>query len=137
MPRRRHDCRIQSPRTHEAVAEAAQLTRAAASLSFPTLDYDPIRRARHWDLQQLLLWHARRALDDFWGPADEQGDPLFAVAAADYFRAAQAIGEVEPALLIERNRLAQAARTAAQRVAGGRARGRLRRAAAQGKREHA
>jgi hypothetical protein len=90
-----------------AVGDAERLTRAAASLWFPPLDYDPIRRQRQWNLQQLLLWHAARVLDDFWGPADTQGDPLFAVAAADYLRAAQAVGEVEPSLLVERNRLAK------------------------------
>jgi hypothetical protein len=90
-----------------AVGEAERLTRAAASLWFPPLDYDPIRRQRQWNLQRLLLWHAGRVLDDFWGPADAHGEPLFAVAAADYLRAAQAVGEVEPSLLVERDRLAK------------------------------
>ncbi|HKD37809.1 MAG TPA: vWA domain-containing protein [Pirellulales bacterium] len=90
-----------------SIAQAEQVARAAASFNTPALDYDPIRRARQWDLQQMLLWHASRALDDFWGSADNQGDPFFAMAAADYLRGAQAIGEVEPALLTERNRLAK------------------------------
>lgn len=92
---------------HASVVEAAQLARAAASLWSPPLEYDPIRRARQWDLQHLLLWHASRALDDFWGPADAQGDPLFAAVAADYLRGAQSIGDVEPATLVERNRIAK------------------------------
>ena len=92
---------------HRAVALAEQLARAAASFWTPPLEYDPIRRARQWDLQHLLLWHASQALDDFWGPADAESDPLFATVAADYLRAAQSIGDPEPAMLVERNRLAK------------------------------
>ncbi|HEY2146638.1 MAG TPA: vWA domain-containing protein, partial [Pirellulales bacterium] len=90
-----------------SISQAEQVARAAAAFNMPPLDYDPIRRARQWDLQQLLLWQAGRALDDFWGAADNQGDPFFATAAADYLRGAQAVGEIEPALLTERNRLAK------------------------------
>ncbi len=90
-----------------AAAEAERLTRAAASLGLPALDVDPIRRLRQWDLQRMLFAQSGRLLDDFWGATAGQSDPFFATAASDYLRAAQALGEIEPALLIERNRLAK------------------------------
>ena len=40
--------------------------RVAAALCSEFPEHDPIARLRTYDLQQLLLWHARRALNDFW-----------------------------------------------------------------------
>ncbi len=90
-------------------AQAEQLVRSAAGIGVPTLGDDPIRRLRQWDLQHLLLWHSRRALEDFWGPAQPAEQPWFVAAANDSLRGVQAIGEAEPSVLAELNRLARAA----------------------------
>ncbi len=90
-----------------AAQEADRLARAAAGLGLPALDFDPVRRLRQWDLQKLLLWNCGRALDDFWGSAAGQSDPLFSTVATDYLRAAQSLGELNSTLLVERNRLAK------------------------------
>ncbi len=87
--------------------EADRLARAAAPIGLPPLDDDPVRRLRQWDLQRLLLWNCQRALDDFWGPAHESEQPYFALAAADYLRDVQAIGEAEPAMLAECDRMSK------------------------------
>ena len=68
-------------------SRAERLARAAAAIGLPPLDEDPIGRLRQWDVQQLLLWHCRRVLEDFWGPAEPNEQPMFSLAAADYLAA--------------------------------------------------
>ena len=55
----------------------------------------------------MLLWHCRRELEDFWGPAEDSAPPFFSLAAADYLRDIQTLGEAEPAVLAETGRLAK------------------------------
>lgn len=51
---------------------------------------------RRFDLQQLMLWQARRTLDDFWdslpGKTGSEVKPYFAAVAEEYLRAAAAQG---------------------------------------------
>ena len=92
---------------------------AAAGIGVPPLDDDPVRRLRQWDLQHLLLWHCRRALEDFWGPAAPAESPWFVAAASDSLKGVQAIGEAEPAVLAESNRLAKMLESRRQGAAAG------------------
>ena len=98
---------------------AEQLVRAAAGIGLPPIDDDPVRRLRQWDLQHLLLWHCRRALDDFWGPAKPAESPWFVAAATDSLKGVQAIGEAEPAVLSESNRLSKMLESRRQGAAAG------------------
>jgi hypothetical protein len=90
-----------------ARSRAERLARAAAAIGLPPLDEDPIGRLRQWDVQQLLLWHCRRVLEDFWGPAEPNEQPVFSLAAADYLRGAQSLGDVAPVVQAECNRLSK------------------------------
>jgi Mg-chelatase subunit ChlD len=83
------------------------LVRAAAALQFEPPPEDPVARLRQFDVQQLLLWQSRRALDDFWGSAGSRAEPLFATAAADYLAAARAIGLPNPQVQAQHDRLAE------------------------------
>ncbi len=100
-------------------SRAEQLVRCAAGIGVPPLDDDPVRRLRQWDLQHLLLWHCRRALEDFWGPAAPAESPWFVAAASDSLKGVQAIGEAEPAVLAESNRLAKMLESRRQGAAAG------------------
>jgi hypothetical protein len=100
-------------------SRAEQLVRSAAGIGLPALDDDPVRRLRQWDLQHLLLWHCRRTLEDFWGPAQPAEPPFFIAAASDSLRGVQAIGEAEPAVLAESNRLAKMLQSRRQAAAAG------------------
>ena len=53
-----------------------------AAFGSPAVDEDPVAQLRRHDMQQLLLAHARRALDDFWGPAERQEGAFFERAVA-------------------------------------------------------
>jgi len=77
---------------------AAELARAAGSFWFAAPESDPIRRLRHYDLSQLLVWYADRSLTDFWGPGGEHEPALFDVSTADCLLAAHALGEAGPAM---------------------------------------
>lgn len=81
-----------------AWAEAERILRTSASLGCPAPADDPIVQLRRFDLQQLLLWHAERALHDFWGRSTPQDQPLFALAAGNYLTAARQMFEVSPAV---------------------------------------
>ncbi len=66
---------------------AARQFRAAAPIWFAAPSRNPVVELRQIDLQSLLIWHAERSLDDFWGPAG--GDrAFFDTAATDYLDAA-------------------------------------------------
>jgi len=74
----------------DGFAQVERRARAAASLTAAAPTVDPVAQLLRFDLQQLLLWHARRTLDDFWGvaaidepsPADEP-QPFFDLATSD------------------------------------------------------
>ena len=74
-----------------ALSQAACQVRAAAPLGLPRLEPDPIAMLADFDLQQLLLWHAQRAVADFWGPAGDGEPAYFELAAAGYVQAADQV----------------------------------------------
>lgn len=64
-------------------SDVASRIRAAAPIWFAVPKRNAIAELRQLDLQSLLMWHAQRALADFWGPAG--GDrSFFDVAVNDY-----------------------------------------------------
>jgi hypothetical protein len=76
------------------LGQAERLVRAAAPLveswSSDRNWQDPVEELRQFDLCHLLLWHADRAMDDFWGPAPGCGTAsFFQVAAESYLGAAR------------------------------------------------
>ena len=52
---------------------------------------DPVGQLRDFDLCHLLLWHAERSMDDFWGPkpGDKESDSFFRIAAESYLKSAR------------------------------------------------
>jgi hypothetical protein len=70
--------------------------RAAAAVDFDSSEAaaNPIVELRRFDLQQLLIWHARRTIEDFWGGvANTSGEESFFARAADkYLQAAAGLG---------------------------------------------
>ena len=52
---------------HQRITSAECLARVAATFTRRPEGVDPVERLRHYHVQQLALWHAQRALDDFWG----------------------------------------------------------------------
>jgi hypothetical protein len=80
-------------------AERALRASAALFVGGPLreLQVDPIAELRRIDLRELLLWRARRTMEDFWGPkpgtvqANGTEKPYFAVVAADDLRGADRI----------------------------------------------
>jgi len=84
---------IHAPRT--PMAETERAVRRLASFWFPEPAEDPVHRLRRLRLQELLLWHARRALDDFWGPVDSGERPFFVVAAKDHITASRSVAEYD------------------------------------------
>lgn len=62
---------------------AARQARAAAAIWFPQPEQDPIAELRTIDIASLLMWHGKRVLADFWGPAG-QPRSFFDLAASDY-----------------------------------------------------
>lgn len=73
---------------HWSLAE--QMIRPAAPIWYPSPPVDPIASLRKFDLQQLLVWQARRSLEDFSGVAVD-GRPFFELAADDYQHTAESI----------------------------------------------
>ncbi len=92
----------------QGCCSAERTLRASAALfaggPLQELQVDPIAELRRIDLRELLLWQARRTMEDFWGPkpGDGKGDspvfagaktgtvptPYFAIVAADDLRGA-------------------------------------------------
>lgn len=71
------------------LSRAERAVREAAAIYFDPHQTAPVlAELRSFDLRQLLLWHAERALDDFWGSGQQ---PLFAEAASNYLAAAERI----------------------------------------------
>jgi Mg-chelatase subunit ChlD len=67
--------------------------RAIAALSHGTVEEsdNPIAKLRRYDVQQLLIWLGRRAMDEFWVGITDRGNepPFFARAAEDFFASAE------------------------------------------------
>jgi hypothetical protein len=76
--------------------EAARRFRTAAPIWFSTPLRNPVVELRSIDLQSLLLWHAERSLDDFWGPAGQRR-AFFDLAASDYLQAAMELADSQSA----------------------------------------
>jgi hypothetical protein len=77
------------------LSEADRLARVVVPLAggAPLLADDPVRRLALFDLNQLLLFHADRALDDFYGPAREGDRPYFESVCGHYQQSAQQAAE--------------------------------------------
>ncbi|TVS13001.1 MAG: VWA domain-containing protein [Planctomycetaceae bacterium] len=80
--------------------------------------YQPLRRRA---LQELLLWHARQAVDDFWAVIDPDGRPYFVTVAQTHLDNTVRLGSPAPPIAREIQRLGdlferrkQAARTGLQ-----------------------
>ena len=97
--------KLPSDRTLPVLCQRESSFRRAASLWFEAPSSDPVRELRRADLQQLFLWLAARALEDFYGPTRPGQEPHFAIAAADYLAAARALGALSPPLTTEAIRL--------------------------------
>ena len=73
-------------------SKAERMVRAAAALlaTGPIQDAseDPIRALHRLDLRFLLLWQARRTLEDFWGPKPGAEKPYFEAVSEDYLASA-------------------------------------------------
>ena len=79
---------------------AERVWREAASLGYGFTDdaTNPIAELRRFDVQQLLIWHAQRSIDDFWGDVVKQGTekPFFALAATEYLETAKIVHDEIP-----------------------------------------
>eukprot|EP00913_Durusdinium_trenchii_P028470 g26698.t1 len=71
-----------------ALLNAEEAIRVVAAFPLPMLDVDPNARRRRFDLQQLLVWHATRAVEDFWGAAGNEELPFFQRSALGYWETA-------------------------------------------------
>jgi Mg-chelatase subunit ChlD len=93
-----------APRT--AYSRTARALRSAAPLWYTMPTIDPIARLRKFDTQQLMLWHCRRTLDDFWGSGGdkpgsiERAKPFFDIAASDHLAAAREL--LPPSAAVDR-----------------------------------
>ncbi|MGE3779003.1 MAG: hypothetical protein AB7F89_17590, partial [Pirellulaceae bacterium] len=88
-------------------SEADRLLRAAAPLAPGDLRNAP-GRLRDVDHHLQLLWHARRVMDDFWGPSpakDADSSDYFAVVADRYLEAARQFDDTPTSLTYERQDL--------------------------------
>jgi hypothetical protein len=98
-----------------ALSGAERRVRCASSLWSQAPALSPITRLRRFDLQQLLIWHAERALHDFWhivaepnaktikellatpiGSVTKAEPPGFAEAAANFLACAEQINAPVP-----------------------------------------
>lgn len=92
--------RITPPRTPLAVR--ADLSRAdiqsramagiIGSAADDRLGSSPSQVLRNLDWYFLSLWHAQRAIEEFWGPRREGGEPYFADAARGYLENVSTLG---------------------------------------------
>jgi Mg-chelatase subunit ChlD len=84
------------PQERDQLSLAERQLRAAAAIDFESAEAasDPILELRRFDLQQLLVWHGRRVLDDFWGGVSNPGgeESFFARAVRGYLQATEALG---------------------------------------------
>lgn len=94
-----------SAASRDGLVQADRFVRKTASFWFPGPVKDPIHHLRRRHLQELLLWHARRSLDGFWGPATQNDKAFFSAATQDYLSAAESLAEPEPSIRKEIDRL--------------------------------
>jgi len=86
------------------LSQADRLARAAAPLmgtrTWVQAGMDPAHRLRQIDLHFAMRWQAWRALEDFWGSADEPtSTPYFARAAETYLASARLLDKTPRRLL--------------------------------------
>ena len=94
--RERHLASADQPRLEWS--RAARLARCTAPFITSPWPIDPVAELRRGDIQQILLWHAGRYLDDFWGPC-LIGEPCyFDSATTDAIDAARLIINPNPAV---------------------------------------
>jgi|GEM_PF-5047015 len=74
---------------------ADRLARSSAALTSLMPAHEPADQLRRVDLRHLLSWHARRALEDFWGPPSERKPSFFADVARSYLEAAKTVWQTE------------------------------------------
>ncbi|MCA9188081.1 MAG: VWA domain-containing protein [Planctomycetales bacterium] len=72
-------------------ARAATRCRAVSTVAADALWSHPLELYRRFELQQLLLWQASRAMQDQWGPSPGTTVPFFVLAAKDYVTAANSM----------------------------------------------
>jgi hypothetical protein len=106
--RRLEDSNETAANLRAGISEADRLTRATAAIAvthFP----DPAQRLRRVDLHLEFLWHAQRALDDFWGPpGDAAGsESYFAIVADAYLSGARRLENKHQSLVHNRVNLNQ------------------------------
>jgi Mg-chelatase subunit ChlD len=101
--RERHLASLNEP--SQAWRQAARQSRIAAPWIALHGPRDPESELRRVDVQQLLLWHARRYTDDFWGPAIRGEHGYFDSAASAAIDAARLIGIPNPAASRQINEL--------------------------------
>ncbi|MBC8874084.1 MAG: hypothetical protein H8E44_31990, partial [Planctomycetes bacterium] len=85
------------------LSQADRLVRASAPLLAARTELlagtDPADHLRLVDWHFLLIWHARRALDDFWDSlADSAGRPYFAATASAYLDSARILNDTPRSL---------------------------------------
>lgn len=104
----------------KGLSQADYLVRAAAPLLTRSWEKgkDPTHQLYDLDLHNLLLWHAQRALDDFWGPKPGEATPYFTIVAEDYLKSANRYFGPAPRRRGDelRNRLAERNKAARQAV---------------------
>ena len=86
-------------------SRAERRARAAAPIWHMTSDVEPLDHLRVVDLQQLVIWHGQRVLDDFWTDewldpeaAVPSGDEFYIQASRDYAMAAKLLGGTNSAI---------------------------------------
>jgi hypothetical protein len=83
---------IRPPAIRQGCCNAERAMRASAMLyaGGPLHDFqvDPIAELNRFDLREMLLWQARRGMEDFWGPKPGADKPYFEILARDYLRSA-------------------------------------------------
>lgn len=108
-----HDTAAEARRTLAKAARPVRETVSVWRLSTPLAD-DPVARQFDFDWHHVLLWHGRRALEDFWLVPDAgQATPAFYRLARRYVEAAESASKLAGgAASALRERLRQADRAA-------------------------
>ena len=76
-------------------SNAAGRMRVAAPIWFQVRKQNPLVELRRVDIESLLVWHAERVTDDFWGPAGRVSS-FYELAATDY---CNSVNEMDPGLV--------------------------------------
>ncbi|NQU23375.1 MAG: hypothetical protein HQ567_19010 [Candidatus Nealsonbacteria bacterium] len=82
-------------KTRISCSRADQVVRVSAALLNHDLwtagVADPTGQLRNLDHHHLMLWHARRAMEDFWGAEPGGKRPFFEIAAESYLTSAETL----------------------------------------------